>query len=439
MFTPEKSAAQKTPVPVGEHKQASSLWQEAILPYLISRLALLIVGLFAAFSILPLLKQNAVLPSVENSRWPDALWLIWSRFDAGFYVDIAQHGYWAASTLSTTSNWIFLPLYPILIFFTHYPLGSSQAAFDIAGILISNLAGLAAVIYFALLLRREFRTPVVMRSILYLLLFPLSFYLSAIYPEALFLACVLACIYYTRGQHWWLASLCGVLATLARIQGFLLVVPVAWEYWQVMSEHYAPLPALHGLTVQQKLVAWLRSRCSGPLLAAHEARNWWHGLAVALIPLGLAPFLIYSQLTVGDALATIHNHSVGWGRHVAAPWKVLVLALGHPQMPDPFDWNFWLLNVAAIVLFLGLTLLWWRRLPITYTLYSLVMLVMPLSTGSINSIGRYYLTVFPVFLLLSLWSSKEQCPARHILIVTLFTTLQALFLVFFVLGLPLIA
>src|SRR2546428_11546430 len=97
------------------------LWREALFPYLGTRAILVLVGLLAQFYILPLLKSNPILPSpTMNTHFPDALWLMWRRFDSGFYVDIAQHGYWPASTLHTASNWIFHPLYPMLIFpFAH--------------------------------------------------------------------------------------------------------------------------------------------------------------------------------------------------------------------------------------------------------------------------------------------------------------------------------
>jgi hypothetical protein len=51
-----------------------------------------------------------------NTHLPDALWLMWRHFDAGFYVDIAEHGYWAASTLQTKTDWIYLPLYVMSLF-----------------------------------------------------------------------------------------------------------------------------------------------------------------------------------------------------------------------------------------------------------------------------------------------------------------------------------
>src|SRR5205823_12567900 len=119
-------------------------------------------------------------------------------------------------------------------------------------------------------------------------------YLSAIYPESVFLACAIACISYARQRRWWIAGLCGALASLARIQGFLLVVPVVWEYWQVLSDRYSPLPEMTNMALSQKAYSWLYSRLYGPSLAALELRNWLNFLAVFLIPFGLVPFLVYS-------------------------------------------------------------------------------------------------------------------------------------------------
>jgi hypothetical protein len=236
-----------------------------------------------------------------------------------------------------------------------------------------------------------------------------------------------------------LAGGCGAFASLARIQGFLLVAPMAWEYWQMLSDRYSPLPDMSGMTISQKAYSWLYSRLQGPFLAAQKFRNWFNLLAVAFVPLGLVPFFIYSRIKTGDFLATIHNHHTGWGRYVEYPWLLLANALSHPQAPNPMDWNFWLLNVIMILVFLGFSIWSLYRLPMTYTLYTLGMVLMPLSTASINSVSRYYLVVFPALILLALWSSRDNKSARHFLVLNLFTALQIVFMIFFVLGLPLIA
>ena len=53
-----------------------------------------------------------------------------------------------------------------------------------------------------------------------------------------------------------------------------------------------------------------------------------------------------------------------------------------------------MLNIIVIVVFLAFTIWSFRRLPMIYSLYTLVMVLMPLATGSSNSISRYYLIIF---------------------------------------------
>src|SRR6266446_2572041 len=190
MITQEKEVSIQPVSSLERPKSFASIWHEALLPYLGTRLVLVLVGLLVDFYILPLLKSNPYLPSVSlSTHFPDTLWLMWRRFDAGFYVDIAEHGYWPASTLQTASDWIFLPLYPLLISPFGHLFGGSDAAFDLAGILVSNAAALVAVTYLYLLVRRDFGSRIAARTVVYLAVFPTSFYLSAIYSESAFLAC----------------------------------------------------------------------------------------------------------------------------------------------------------------------------------------------------------------------------------------------------------
>lgn len=67
------------------------------------------------------------------------------------------------------------------------------------------------------------------------------------------------------------------------------------------------------------------------------------------------------------------------------------------------------------------------------------MVLLPLSSSRLNSISRYYLIVFPVFILLALWSESAEQVYRRVLIITLFAMLQAVLMILFVLGIPAIA
>lgn len=420
--------------------RTTSIWVGAIIPYLGTRLCLVLVGLLADFYLLPLLKRNPITPSLSaNTHFPDALWLMWQRFDSGFYLNLAKAGYWPTSTLHTYSNWAFFPLYPMLVYPFAHLFGGSATAFSLAGLLVSNVAALIAVVYFYRLVEQEFGATTASLSVLFLSLFPTAFYLSAIYTESLFLACSVACLYYARKQRWWIAGACGGLAALTRPQGILLLLPAAWEFWQLISDRYAPLAITSEQSLQVRVQAWFTSRLQGPLLAAREVKNWLSLLALGLIPVGLLAFLIYGKIKTGHFLATFDNQKWGWGRYLENPFQVLSTSLTHPQPANPMDWNFWILNCCMALLFLAFTVWAFRRLRMTYALYTLAMVILPLSSSRVNSISRYYLIVFPVYILLALWCEKAEHTYRRYIIMTLFTMLQAIFMVFFVLGLPVIA
>ncbi len=418
----------------------TSIWRGAIIPYLGTRLSLVLVGLLTDFYLLPLLKSSPFLPlPASNTSFPDALWLMWQRFDSSFYLAIAQAGYWPASSLHTYSNWAFYPLFPLLIFPFAHLFGGSPTAFSLAGLLISNSAALIAVIYLYVLVQREFGAKVASLSVIYLALFPTAFYLSAIYSESLFLACSVACIYYARTHHWLLAGFCGGLASLTRAQGVLLLLPLAWEYWQVISDHNAPITSTGQDNLQERVREWVTSRLHGPLLAARERRSWLSLFTLGLVPSGLLAFMIYGKIKTDDLLATFHNQQWGWGRYFENPLQMLLTSLTHPERANPMDWNFWILNMSIVLLFLGFTVWAFRKLPMIYALFTFVMVILPLSSSRLNSISRYYLIVFPVFILLALWSNNVAGANRHYFIVTLFAMLQAVLMVFFVLSLPAIA
>jgi hypothetical protein len=419
---------------------ARHIWREAVLPYLGIRLIMLIIGLLSVYYLLPILTTNPRLPTfAAQGSFPQSLWLMWNRFDSGFYLNIASHGYWPASTLHNRPDWVFYPLYPLLIAGLGRLFGGSTDAFNIAAVLISNGAGVGMIIYFYLLVYKELGLKIAGRAILYLALFPLAFFLSAIYTESLLLCCSIAAIYYAREQKWWLAGLCGGLAALTRLQGVALVVPLAWEYLRVVSARYAPVRSPWPGKLSAQIQLRLHAYYYGLWQAAHRFHNWLRALALALIPCGLLAFMLYGQLSIGDFFATFHASQWGWGRQLSSPLRLLVYSLRHPILGQPLNWNFWLLNIVAAMAFLAVIFWSLRRLPMIYTLYTAVTVLLPLSSNSLNSLARYYLLVFPAFMLLALFTCKGEKQRLHTFLVAGFAALQSLLLACFVLGLFVIA
>lgn len=419
---------------------ASQIWREAILPYLGTRLIVLAIGLLSMYYVLPVLISNPRLPTfAAQGSFPQSLWLMWGRFDSGFYLDIARRNYWPASTLHSRTDWVFYPLYPLLIAGLGRLFGGSADAFNIAGVLIANVAGVGMIIYFYLLVYRELGQKIAARAVLYLALFPLAFFLSALYTESLLLGLSIAAIYYARRQRWWLAGLCGGLAALTRLQGVALVVPLAWEYLRVVSARYAPLPKAWPASLSERAKLRVRLYFSGLLQAAREMQNWLRALALVLVPCGLLAFMLYGQFYIGDFFATFHASKWGWGRQLSSPLRLLLYSVLHPIVGQPLNWNFWLLNIVAAFAFLAVITWSCHRLPMIYTLYTTVTVLLPLSSNSLNSLARYYLLVFPAFMLLALFTCKGEKQHLHHFLVAGFAALQSILIVFFVLGLFAIA
>lgn len=440
--TPTHLSKSESTQSIPEKCTFSTIWREAILPYLGIRLALLLVGLLATFYILPLMVTNPILPAHDKYvRFPQALWLMWVHFDSGFYIDIARNGYWAANTLHSRSDWAFYPLYPWIISCVRWLFGSGEDAYIIAGVLVSNLASAIAMGYLYALVFGEFGKRAAALTVLYLSLFPLSFYLSAVYPEALFLLFAIASIYYARRQSWFLACLLGGLAALTRAQGLLMIIPIGWEYLRVTAERYEPLPELHVSSLRTTLNSirvWFVVRARGLWRASHSVKNWLNASLLLLIPAGLFTFMVYGLIQTGDLMATFHTEQWGWNRQFTFFGRVLIYSLRHPIMNQPMEWNFWLLNIILAFIFLGFIVLTFLRLPSIYALYTLVMVLLPLSSNLLNSFDRYCMLIFPAFLLLALFTQEKRLNLRHFLIGS-FAALQAILMLFFVVGLPAIA
>ncbi len=159
--------------------------------YIFSRLGLILVGVMALatlpFSTYPGVWQFSANPFIN----------MWSRWDAGWYLSIAEKGYSYHPGVQSSIN--FAPLYPVImgtvcrIFHGH-----SHEDMLLAGIILSNVSLLVAIIFLYLLVKLDFNDRISARATLFLLIFPSTLFLSAVYPESLYLALTLIAFYNAR-------------------------------------------------------------------------------------------------------------------------------------------------------------------------------------------------------------------------------------------------
>lgn len=146
---------------------------------------------------------------------------VWRRWDGVHYLNLAANGYRAEDPVPT----VFGPLAPWLIRAADRVL---PGPLEVGTIAVETLAvGAAAVLLYRLVGRVYGDRELARWSVLVLALHPLSHYLAAPMSDAIYLAFCLAYFTALLDEKWWLAGMFGLLATLTRHQGVLLLVPAA--------------------------------------------------------------------------------------------------------------------------------------------------------------------------------------------------------------------
>jgi len=394
---------QSTPVVKATEQQAAiRLWWGATL-------AVLPVFVVTRFVFLILTYFGGVLFFVPN-YWPghrslyDILYT-WYHWDVIRFATIATRGYVGLEYAA------FFPLYPTLERTLNGLFGGNVL---LAGMVISNVAYLAALVVLYRFVEVEFDNATAQRTTLYLSIFPSALFFFAAYNESLFLFFMLLCFYTLRRGSWWLAGLCGGLATLTRSIGLLLFVIFLCEFARQM------LPRLRQ--------AW---RDRQPL----RSFVLLTGLpASLLIPLGLAIFAYMLNLRFHDPLAFTHAQ-VHWREGLSPPWTAPLVAIKSIVRLSPFTFAVAhdVIDLTALCLFLVLMVLCFigpERFACdqwTFALFGLMALIYALLFPGIPGAGgipydplpsmqRFVLEIFAGFIILARLGRRSWFHQTYLLI-----------------------
>jgi Gpi18-like mannosyltransferase len=325
-----------------------------------------------------------------------------SRWDTGFYVSIAEEGYqFEGVSLPSVA---FFPLLPLLMRAVTPLTGDTL----LAGIVISNVALLLAMMLFYRLVAESWDEQVAERAVWYLLIFPTAFFGMAIYTESLFLLAAIGAFYFARRSYWELAALLGVTAGLSRLTG-LIVIPML-------------------------LLEWLRQW----QVADGGKRPFFLSFLAPFTPLiGLGAFMLYLQRLFGDPLAFLHG-AQAWERGPLSPWLMVAELLQRPAegwgralLAGQLHLDNWI-DFGAVLLFLVLGAALLAKQRWSEGAFVLLGTLLPLSSGLLMSQRRYVWVLFPAFILLAQWSNRR--PWLDKTITALFLLGLALFTALFVNG-----
>ncbi len=281
-----------------------------------------------------------------------------SNWDGPDYLRIATKGYDSKSLTN------FFPLYPIVIYVVNFIIGSPLDS----ALLISWVCLVGLVYFYLKIVDTVFseKGSAGLRAVLLLLLFPTAVFFLATYTESMFAVLALGSIYFALNKKY--------------LQAAALALPMSATH--ITSVFVLGLIGLIMLEQKAKLKTIVATLVTGSL--------------------GLIAYMIYLTAKFKAPLAFITSQeSHGW------------LSTGYRGLAsiDVF-------NVVFIVLLIIAAIYWWKK-RLSFALYSLMFLLIPLVGQQFGGFNRYVLMAFPVPLMLYAVSRKR--PNLYIIFIVMTT------------------
>jgi hypothetical protein len=333
-------------------------------------------------------------------RWQQFFepFVVW---DGGWYFTIASSGY--DYTPGAQSTIAFFPLYPLVVRAVAWPFGSSPETVLAAGIAVSCVSFAAAlVVLHRLTVQLTGSVETARRAVMYLAVFPFSFYFTRFYTESLFLLLTGGAIALALRSRWAAAGIVGALAAATRPNGAVLAVPL--------------------------IVMAFADRPAAAVLVRRIA-------AVALVALGPLAYSAYVYHLTGDPLTwlRVQEH---WGYALWNPptQHLVTIATRVEQMglydylvqggDAPYELLYAIVALGALAMVPRIA----SVCGIGLAAYALVSVLIPLSGNVLVGMGRYVAVLFPLFIALATLTSRRV----HELVLVTSSAFLALFVVLFV-------
>jgi hypothetical protein len=314
-----------------------------------------LVVLLAAFAGENLVARNPLLTAGDNGPILRCL----TTGDGWWYLGIVRDGDHAAPLDGAYHDYAFLPLYPMLVKMLSLPFPGWEG---LVAVVLSNVLFAVGLVLLVRLTAPRFGEAFALRSAALLAIFPFAAVFSMAYAESLFLVLMLGAFLAAERGRAVPAGVLLALATLTRLQGVALIIPLAWILWERAGRPRAIRPAWLALLLGPVVaigaygwVIWL----TGDAASYAAAQGAW----------GRSGLGGDSTGTLGDALV-----------NTAAMAVVFTQAV-----------NFVVL-MGAVFLFVFVRR---DRIPPEYVSVPVLFLGMVFLSGSIQSIGRLLMVAFP--------------------------------------------
>ena len=291
------------------------------------------------------ISNNQRVPTYSNIHYhyilePKNKLSLLSNWDGPDYLGIVKSGYHSLFQAN------FFPGYPIVIWLVNRIMPSLLDS----ALIVAWLSLVVAIYYYIQIVNYLFKTDFInkIRAVLFFLLFPAGIFLVATYSESLYAALALAGIYYTFKKQYLKVAILMAFCTATHITGVFVLALILL----MMKEQKEAITKILGVS----------------LIGA----------------LGIIGYMIYCQIKFRDALAFIKSQTDihGWIQH---SWLHLITTVN-------------LLNVILIVLLIFTAIYWWQKRR-SFSLYSLMFLLIPAVGHQYGGFNRYVLMAFPLQLM----------------------------------------
>ena len=334
-----------------------------------TRLALFALATFAVLH-LPI-DAGEVQRAFHLPPQPHAFLEAWARYDACWYVTIAQSGY-TASTIGSYPDMrsALFPLFPALVTILTPVTRNAM----LAGLIVSNACLLIFLVLLWQIVRLDWSADVARRAVWVYLLFPSAFFLSGVYSESVLLATTAGALLAARLERWIVAGVLAGVAVLARPVGAMAIVPVLFEF---LSRSGAASPS------------------AGPAGVRRSPALLVGTLTPTLI--AVAGYLVFAAATFGDPLATLDGQASVRGP-LGPPWRPFIELWQQGAQLHSFDHS--IIDALLAVVAVATVPLIYTRVRASYACYACLIVLIPLS-GTLISFNRLLLPSFPHAILLA--------------------------------------
>jgi hypothetical protein len=296
---------------------------------------------------------------------------IFKTWDGQHYLYLAENGYPAG----VTTNTAFYPLYPFLVRSVGFILFGNTL---VAGLLISNLCSILAVIFFYLFVEKLYNDKIAFTASVFMISFITFFYTSLVYTEGLFILLVIAFFYYLYENKFYPCLLLSILIPLTRPTGILVMLPLfVFLVLKIRNEKgvketknwFLLLGFIAGFLIYLCVVNYF----TGSFFSGFYAQNRFVSQNSVM---NLFDPVSWVQKNFIDIQYTVNGYTTG--------------------ILDRIVFGFYLVFLYYIYKYLDTTLF----------VFSLALGLIPALTGDLMSYMRYILVIFPIFIILSLKFQK---------------------------------